>query len=125
MWISFVDNNNFFVDDTSTSCRASPLAAVWSFITQFSLLGGELWFLVLTVDLHLSITNPFTSYKLNALRYHIFVYVGSFGTAIALLLAGPTYYGLGSDSSIWIQVIGSLPLLYVDLNVALRLGRSI
>ena len=105
LWIAFVDRSIFYEDINDPSCRASPLAAVWSFISQFSLLGGEIWFLVLTMDLHLAITNPFTSYKLNASRYKVLVYGGSIGTAATLMLAGPTIYGIGSDSSIWIQVI--------------------
>mmetsp|Transcript_24984 Transcript_24984/g.36876 ORF Transcript_24984/g.36876 Transcript_24984/m.36876 type:complete len:952 (-) Transcript_24984:91-2946(-) len=75
----------------------------FSFWTQFALIGGELWFLVLTMDLHFATTNPFTSYKLNAKRYEVFVLMGSIGTASILIAAGPKVYGLSSDATCWIQ----------------------
>jgi hypothetical protein len=87
------------------NCRASSLAGFLSFLTQFSLIGSELWFLVLTMDLHMASSNPFTSYKLNAERYNFLVYTGSFGTAIILMFLGNEVFGRSSDATSWIQVI--------------------
>jgi hypothetical protein len=112
LWVGFLERDTYLLYPNSLDpikegdeldCRASHFAAISAFVTQFSILGAELWFLVLTMDLHLAITNPFTSYKLNALRYHILVYGGSLGMGFVLLLAGDKVYGLSSDSSCWIQ----------------------
>jgi hypothetical protein len=102
LWIPFVPEGFFWRDEEE--CVASKWAAFFSFVTQFSLLGGELWFLVLTLDLHFACTNPFTSYKLNAQRYEIFVFFGSLVTALILIISGPKVYGLSSDLTCWIQV---------------------
>ena len=103
LWIPFVPDSFFWSDEDD--CRASHWAGFFSFWTQFALIGGELWFLVLTMDLHFATTNPFTSYKLNAKRYEVFVLMGSIGTASILIAAGPKVYGLSSDATCWIQVI--------------------
>lgn len=103
LWVGFLDRDLYV--DSADDCTASLFAGISAFVTQFSILGAELWFLVLTMDLHLAITNPFTSYKLNAFRYHFLVYGGSLGMAFALvIIAGNKVYGLSSDSSCWIQV---------------------
>jgi hypothetical protein len=102
LWIPLVPETFFWNDEED--CLASNWAAFFSFVTQFSLLGGELWFLVLTLDLHFACTNPFTSYKLNAQRYEIFVFFGSLVTALILIISGPKVYGLSSDLTCWIQV---------------------
>lgn len=102
LWITFIDSS-FFRDDET--CRSTAMAALFSWMTQFSLIGGELWFFVLTMDLHLACQNPFTSYKLNAKRYLLLVFLGSVGTACILIMLGPEVYGLSSDANCWIQVL--------------------
>lgn len=96
-----------FVDDKffwgNSNCEASNWAAFFSFVTQFSLIGSELWFLVLTMDLHMASSNPFTSYKLNAQRYNFLVFSGSIGTGLVLMGLGPNKYGRSSDATCWIQ----------------------
>jgi 1-phosphatidylinositol-4-phosphate 5-kinase len=47
-------------------------------------LSSEGWFFVMSLDLYLSLTNPFTSYKANLKRYHVYVW-GS-GLISALIL---------------------------------------
>jgi hypothetical protein len=103
LWIPLAPIDFFWKSEDD--CVASNWAGFFSFVTQFSLLGGELWFFVLTLDLHFACTNPFTSYKLNAQRYEIFVICGSLMTASALLISGPDVYGLSSDLTCWIQVL--------------------
>lgn len=116
LWVGFLDRSVYVSD--GDSCRATMFAGISAFVTQFSILGAELWFLVLTMDLHLAITNPFTSYKLNAFRYQFLVYGGSLSMAIILVLHGPSFYGLSSDSSCWIQdsdssTFGNWPKVYL------------
>lgn len=107
---------------TESDCKASSVAAFLSFVTQFSLIGSELWFLVLTVDLHLASTNPFTSYKLNAQRYNLLVYSGSLGTALILLLLGNEVYGRSSDATCWIQVYPTSRLILTSLLIQIYLS---
>lgn len=107
LWLNFVRSGVYFDYETDKDgnvyCPATQFAAISAFVMQFSLIGGELWFLVLTMDLHLATTNPFISYKQLASRYHLLVYGGSLITSVALMLAGNEVYGLGSDSTSWIQ----------------------
>jgi hypothetical protein len=106
LWLNFLPSGVYFdyeEEDGELLCPATTFAAVSAFVMQFSLIGGELWFLVLTMDLHLATTNPFISYKQIATRYHALVYGGSLISSVALMLAGDRVYGLGSDSTSWIQ----------------------
>jgi hypothetical protein len=48
----------------TTDCRG------FSFASQFLGLAAEMYFLMLSVDLLLSVTNPFTNYKWNMWMYH-------------------------------------------------------
>ena len=52
LWIPFVREQFFWKDEGS--CVASKWAGLFAFITQFSLIGSELWFLVLTMVIILS-----------------------------------------------------------------------
>jgi len=106
LWLSFVPTSFFWnttVDDDGTVCSVN--AAIWPFawLTQFSLLGGELWFGVLSADIHLSLTNPFSSHQANAIYYSLFVY--TIAIVMACILAGmvPIKYGLSTDPMIWVH----------------------
>lgn len=45
-----------------------------SVLVQFSYFTGECWLLTISIDLILSLTNPFSSYKNNLRRYHCVVW---------------------------------------------------
>eukprot|EP00753_Platysulcus_tardus_P018111 PLAT6720.1.p1 GENE.PLAT6720.1~~PLAT6720.1.p1 ORF type:complete len:725 (+),score=331.91 PLAT6720.1:15-2189(+) len=48
---------------------SSTLGVIVTFLTQMTGLGSEIWYLLMSVDLLLSITNPFTNYKSNRRLY--------------------------------------------------------
>jgi len=59
---------------------------------QFSLLGGEFWFLALSVDLLQGLTNPFSSYSRNQRQYSVLIYLATTIAAVALVTqAGPLH----------------------------------
>jgi hypothetical protein len=103
--MSFVPDSFFWdaTNDDVGSCVVN--ASIWPFawLTQFSLLGGELWFAVLSIDIHLSLTNPFSSHQANAIYYTGFVY--SIAILMATILVGllPIRYGLSTDPMIWVH----------------------
>jgi len=74
-----------------------------SFISQFTLLGGELCFFVISWDLRLAYTNPFSSYKENKRIFAAVVILIALTTSAILMLLGPTYYGVAVEGVIWIQ----------------------
>ncbi len=84
-------------------CNASNLAAYLSFLTQFTLLGSELCFLVISLDLRMAYTNPFSSYKQNKVYFASIVLGISFVTSMALMAMGDQVYGLSSLGIAWIQ----------------------
>lgn len=47
---------------------------IFSGISEFLAIAAELFSLMLAMDLYFSITNPFTNYKSNLVRYHIFTW---------------------------------------------------
>lgn len=107
-WISSVDSSFYWKSNDSSNagaCISNIQVAPLCFLTQFSLLGAEMWFCVLSRDIHLTITNPFTSYKLQSVRYSIFVFTWALGTASVLMIIGNKQegYGLSSDAIIWIR----------------------
>jgi hypothetical protein len=75
-----------------------------AWLTQFSLLGGELWFGVLSLDIHLSLTNPFTSYVTNEVYYTSLVYGIACITATILVGIVPVQFGLSVEPMIWVGV---------------------
>ena len=79
---------------------------IWplAFLTQFSLLGGELWFGVLSLDIHLSLTNPFSSYTTYAPYYTSAVYLVAIGVATIFVSVVPIQYGVSVEPMIWVNV---------------------
>jgi 1-phosphatidylinositol-4-phosphate 5-kinase len=74
-----------------------------SFLTQFSFLSGETWLLTVAIDLYLSLTNPFTSYKSNLTAYHWLVWLIGFLNAFSLVLSNQCH-GIFADTVCWIHV---------------------
>ncbi|OQR97897.1 phosphatidylinositol-4-phosphate-5-kinase (Pi-PIPK-D2) [Thraustotheca clavata] len=56
--------------------------------TQFFLLGSECWFAVMSYDMYTSVRSPFTDFKSNVRRYHIFVWGFALFTSILLVALG-------------------------------------
>ncbi|RLN60152.1 hypothetical protein BBJ28_00014324, partial [Nothophytophthora sp. Chile5] len=54
---------------TGTSCTATAA------LTQFFLWSSESWFFVMAIDMLSSLQSPFTDYKTNVRRYHVFVVI--------------------------------------------------
>ncbi|OQS05145.1 phosphatidylinositol-4-phosphate-5-kinase (PIPK-D1/GPCR-PIPK) [Thraustotheca clavata] len=52
---------------------------------QFSLLASECWFLCMTLNLFLSLTNPFTDFKRNTKLFHLFSWGFALFTSIILM----------------------------------------
>lgn len=75
-----------------------------SFLTQFSLFSGEGWLLTVSLDLVTSMTNPFSSYKVNLQQYHTFVWVSALVSAIALILYSPCQ-GFLTEGFCWMDNI--------------------
>jgi hypothetical protein len=86
------------------ACQSASKFAVFCFICQFTLLGAELWFFVLSRDMYLTVSNPFSSYKKQATMFTIFVLTGATTAGVVLMGVGAHVYGLSSDPMIWIQV---------------------
>eukprot|EP00603_Paraphysomonas_imperforata_P011470 CAMPEP_0114462732 /NCGR_PEP_ID=MMETSP0104-20121206/6983_1 /TAXON_ID=37642 ORGANISM="Paraphysomonas imperforata, Strain PA2" /NCGR_SAMPLE_ID=MMETSP0104 /ASSEMBLY_ACC=CAM_ASM_000202 /LENGTH=801 /DNA_ID=CAMNT_0001635625 /DNA_START=425 /DNA_END=2831 /DNA_ORIENTATION=- len=82
--------------------RSSDQCQLLSVLMQFSYFTGECWLLTISVDLILSLTNPFSSYKLNLRRYHIVVWTS--GAIISgVLLDSDHCQDVFSDGICWID----------------------
>jgi hypothetical protein len=66
-------------------------------------LGSELCFLVISVDLRIAYTNPFSSFKETRWRFATFVVGFALITAFVLVGMGDKVYGLASEGVVWIQ----------------------
>lgn len=78
-----------------------------SFLTQISLFAGEAYLFSVSVDLATSLTNPFSSYKINVRRYHIFAWLGAIISGLVLLGDGSKCQGLIFESSSICWINGS------------------
>jgi hypothetical protein len=90
------------MDDTaSCTTRTSIWPLAW--LVQFTLLGGELWFAVMSMDIHQSLANPFTSFQSSSWFYTAGVY--GVATLVATIFVGivPIQYGLSVDPMIWVN----------------------
>ena len=58
---------------TPNFCHAGRRGPATAFFTQFFLVGSEMWFLSLSVDLYSSIRNPFSEFKTNRWAYYFLV----------------------------------------------------
>lgn len=116
LWMAGVKMSTFWADDDinddTTTCqvRLSIWPAAW--LTQFTLLGGELWFAVLSIDLYLGLTNPFSTWgkftSTKSLCFKSVVLVYGLASISATVLV--TYhrnnnylYGLSGEPFIWVR----------------------
>eukprot|EP00981_Chlorochromonas_danica_P001610 scaffold344_cov178-Ochromonas_danica.AAC.19 len=106
LWLPFIKSEYFYqnnIHEEPYYCNASAPAAWWAFATQISFLGSELWFFIISLDMRLAYTNPFSSYKLNRVYFATFVTLASLITAFLLLACGPQVFGVSELGLIWIQ----------------------
>ena len=106
LWLPTVGKSYLYSDDATESpyyCNSTLAASRWAFITQFSMIGVQLCFLVISVDLRLAYTNPFSSFKHNKYYFAAFVVLGSLLTSLCLLAMGPRVYGYDEHGVVWIQ----------------------
>ncbi|RLN43997.1 hypothetical protein BBJ28_00024286, partial [Nothophytophthora sp. Chile5] len=68
---------------TGASCTATAA------LTQFFLWSSESWFFVMAIDMLSSLQSPFTDYKTNVRRYHVFVWATVFDVSQLLLHLSP------------------------------------
>lgn len=106
LWLPTVSKNYLYSDDAMVApfyCNSSVSASRWAFITQFSVIGVQMCFLIISVDLRLAYTNPFSSYKHNKRYYVAIVIIFSLLTSFCLIAMGPRVYGYDEHGVIWIQ----------------------
>lgn len=106
LWLPTVGKDYLYSDDAMMEpyyCSSSRAASGWAFITQFCMIGVQLCFLAISVDLRLAYTNPFSSYKHNKFYFASFVILGALFTSLCLLAMGPRVYGYDEHGVVWIQ----------------------
>lgn len=106
LWTPTLHNSQFYTDDLSRApyfCKSSRLAAALAFLSQVSTLGGELTFLVISMDLRTAYTNPLASLKKSYRGYSLFVLTASIATGVGLMLMGPQVYGVSENGFVWFQ----------------------
>lgn len=106
LWVPQLGARALYSDDSTVApfyCNSSRLAAFMAFVSQFSLLGSELCFWIISLDLRKAYTNPFTSFKQNKVYYLTLVLGISTATAAIVLLCGPQVFGMSRLGIIWIQ----------------------
>ncbi|KDO35728.1 hypothetical protein SPRG_00503 [Saprolegnia parasitica CBS 223.65] len=82
---------------------------------QFSLLASECWFLCMTLNLFLSLTNPFTDFKRNTKLFHVF----SWGFALlssVVLMAVPDLGGYSDFDTCWTNALHNFPRIEAPFN---------
>ena len=106
LWLPEMKQNYLYNDDAQQApyyCSASENAGRWAFISQFCMIGVQMCFLVISVDLRLAYTNPFSSFKYNKAYYAFWVIGFSLLTSVFLMIMGPRVYGYDQHGVIWIQ----------------------
>ncbi len=104
IWVPFLPNNALYISASDDgNCISTPVTGFLSFWSQFFLLGGELWFLVISMDLQMSYSNPFSSFKMYQGYYYALIYGVSLLYSILLVSLGSVAYGLSSIGAVWIQ----------------------
>ncbi|RHY89546.1 hypothetical protein DYB37_007620 [Aphanomyces astaci] len=71
---------------------------------QFSLLASECWFLCMTLNLFLSLTNPFTDFKRNTRFFHLFSWGVPLASAI-LLMSVKNFAGYSDFDTCWTNAL--------------------
>lgn len=106
LWVPSIPNKQFYNDDISEApyeCTSSPVSGYLAFITQFSLVGSELCFFIISYDLRIAYTNPFSSFQVNRNFFFNLVIGLSLLTSFILMFLGPRVYGMSDLGLVWIQ----------------------
>lgn len=106
LWLPTVGKDYLYSDDALVApfyCNSSLAASRWALVTQFCQIGVQMCFLIISVDLRLAYTNPFSSYKHNKYYFGVVVIGFSLLTSLCLLAMGPRVYGYDEHGIIWIQ----------------------
>lgn len=90
----FLQDLGIYRADDSSSC------GFLSGVTQFLYLASDSWYFAQTIDLYTSLTNPFTSVKMNRARYKVMVYTIA-GVAGLCTMLIPGAHGLADGKYCW------------------------
>ncbi|GAB9464791.1 Phosphatidylinositol-4-phosphate-5-kinase [Globisporangium polare] len=92
---------------------AGPTCDVFAGLFEFSLIAAECWFFCMTLNLLVSLTNPFTDFKRNTRFFHIFCW--GMGLLMGLLLMNVDDWAGYSDLGVcWTNALKNLPTRNVD-----------
>jgi hypothetical protein len=88
--------------DHTSLCKAT------SFLVELSFLAGEFWSFTLSVDLFLSLRNPFTSYTKNMSRYHLLTWMITVFFSFLLTFQSKCQGVVLANGLCWMKVFGPL-----------------
>lgn len=92
---------------------AGPACDVFAGLFEFSLIAAECWFFCMTVNLLVSLTNPFTDFKRNTRFFHIFCW--GMGLFMGLLLMNVDDWAGYSDLGVcWTNALKNIPSRDMD-----------
>lgn len=92
----------------SRAAGAGPACDVFAGLFQFSLIVAECWFFCMTLDLLLSLTNPFTDFQRNTRVFHVFCW--GTGLVLGLVLMNADDWAGYSDLGVcWTNALKNLP----------------
>ncbi|TMW57762.1 hypothetical protein Poli38472_014365 [Pythium oligandrum] len=98
--------------------NAGPTCDIFAGLFEFTLIAAEAWFLCMTLNLLLSLTNPFTDFKRNTRLFHIFSW--GLGLFLGLLLMNTADWAGYSDLGVcWTNALKDLP---ADPKESCRVG---
>ncbi|RLN73192.1 hypothetical protein BBO99_00009522 [Phytophthora kernoviae] len=80
----------------TTNAKAGETCIWFAGVFEFSLIAAECWFLSMTANLLLSLTNPFTDFKRNTKLFHVF----SWGTGLLMAVLLMTINSLAGFSDL-------------------------
>ncbi|TYZ65510.1 hypothetical protein PybrP1_008969 [[Pythium] brassicae (nom. inval.)] len=87
---------------------AGPACDVFAGLFQFSLIAAECWFFCMTLNLLVSLTNPFTDFKRNTRVFHVFCW--GMGLLMGLVLMNVDDWAGYSDLGVcWTNALKNLP----------------
>jgi 1-phosphatidylinositol-4-phosphate 5-kinase len=92
----------------SMASTAGETCTIFAGLFEFSLLAAECWFFCMTLNLLVSLTNPFTDFKRNTKLFHLFCWGFPLVLGI-LLLTVPNFAGYSDLGVCWTNALRKLP----------------